>query len=307
MPSFLTPPGGAEQLVRSWIEHPALRRLVEADGGTWPDGDLPKVIDALVDFSTVWDRRNGESRLIFKEGDESRTDERGRLIYHAVEQLGLLNPAPPATSNPDYLLILGGLATGVEPRVRYAADLLASGRVRTAHVAALASFREIYPKEQAAAERYAPSAQFEIDLFTAILGQAFPGGGEWEAELSGDPVQQPRLAEARRIRPGEPKLSTYASRSLRPESRIANTADTYIQFANDVGIGDGSHILIITSTIYRPFQHMDAVRVLGTLGATVETAGVPPAGSAISHPPSAFLQEVRSTIRAGHMLLDTCS
>ena len=138
---FRTEPGQEIELVDEWIHRPALRRLVEMEGGRWPTGSLEEVVTELEAFSSVWDRREGRSRLIFKDETESREDERAALIYAAAEELGLLRPPPPELQQPDYLLILGGLATGVEPRVRYSAELLADGTVNTDCVVALTSFR----------------------------------------------------------------------------------------------------------------------------------------------------------------------
>jgi hypothetical protein len=106
---------------------------------------------------------------MFKEGDESRTDERAERTYAAARDLGLLDSAPPTLSKPDHLLILGGLATGVEPRVRYAAKLLADGTISTGSVVALGSFRVLDQREQPAAAHYAPGAKFEIELLTAMI------------------------------------------------------------------------------------------------------------------------------------------
>ncbi len=44
--------------------------MVDADGGVWPTGTLVEIVEALVEFSIVWDRRGGDSRLVFKEGSD---------------------------------------------------------------------------------------------------------------------------------------------------------------------------------------------------------------------------------------------
>jgi hypothetical protein len=152
-PAFRTGPGQGLDLVTCWVTSPALRGLLEAAGGTWPRGDLRDVLDGLAEFSAVWDRRSGRSRLVFKAGDESRTDARATRTYGAARELGLLDPGLPTLTEPDHLLILGGLATGVEPRMRYAADLLSSGQVRAASIAALGSHRTLDDRERPAATR----------------------------------------------------------------------------------------------------------------------------------------------------------
>ena len=294
-----TRPDQARELVERWIYNPALRELVELDGGTWPDGSLEEVVEALVEFSAVWDKRQGRSRLIFHDGDESRTDERAQIIYSAAERLGLMYSEPPVTTEPDYLLILGGLATGVEPRVRYAAELVESGAVKPGAVVGLGSFRELHEKELPIAEAHAPEARFEIDLLAAMMAAAF-GADEWTIEGQGDPRVDPTRAAMRmhadRMRP---PLSALASESSAPDERPANTADTYGQFASCEGLEAHQESLLITSTIYRPYQHAQAVRVLGAGHLQiVETTGVPSRSRSVHHPPSGFLQETRATLMA---------
>ena len=300
-----TEPGHTLALVEQWINTPALRQLVEADGGTWPTGSLAEVVETLAEFSTVWDTRGGDSRLVFKQGDESRTDERAQRTYAAARDLGLLDSEPPTTTEPDYLLILGGLATGVEPRVRYTAELVRSGAVTPGAVIALGSFREIDDRERTVANTYAPGARYEIDLLNAMIGSAF-GTTDWDTTTIGDPADDPARAEQILRAGGNPPLATYAAPSSAPNQRPANTADTYHQFAADVSLHHGQELLIITSTIYRPYQHLDAVRTLSLeASVTIETIGVPSTTSAtITHPPRSYLQELRSTLRSARLLIE---
>lgn len=302
-----TAPDEAMQLVERWVKLPALRQLVEADGGTWPTGTLAEIVEALVDFSVVWDRRDGDSRLIFKEGNESRTDERAERVYAAARELGLLDSEPPTMSRPDYLLILGGLATGVEPRVRYAAQLVDSGAVTPGAVVALGSFRQVDERERPVAETYAPGAEYEIDLLAAMLNTVFEMDQKWSSTAAGNPATDPARAEQVLHVDGPPQITAYAARSSAPDERPANTADTYDQFAADVQLHSGQSLLIITSTIYRPYQHLDAVRSLGiATGVSIETVGVRSTTGAINHPPRSYLQEIRSTIRSAEYLGRSC-
>jgi hypothetical protein len=305
-PIFRTKPGEALDLIERWIYTPALRELVEADGGTWPTGDLAHVVAELERFSSVWDKRNGQSRLVFKDGDESRGNERAQRVYAAAFQLGLLDSMPPTLTEVDHLLILGGLATGVEPRTRYAAELINSGAVTVGSVAALGSFRPLDPRERPAADRYAPAASFEVDLLSAMLAASFSDHQAGSDDREGDPALDPARSQLIRRWPGNPRLTAYASRSGDPVHRSANTPDTYKQFASDVDLQPDQSILIITSSIYRPYQHLDGVRILSHYGVEIETVGVPGVpGAGPSHPPSAYLQEFRSTIRSISPVLDT--
>jgi hypothetical protein len=42
-----------------------------------------------------------------------------------------------------------------------------------------------------------------------------------------------------------------------------------------VVLKEGQELLVVSSTIYRPYQHLDALRALGRYGVTIETVGVP--------------------------------
>lgn len=237
-------------------------------------------------------------------GQESRADDRAQLVYGAARDLGLLDASAPTLAKPDHLVVLGGLATGVEPRVRHAAELIERGAVSTGQVVALGAFRPLDERERDAASRYAPGACTELDLLAAMTGVAFGAGADWTTTTEGDPLTDPARAQETRRRHGEPEITLYAARSSDPDHRAANTVDTYNQFAHDVDLQLGQSLLIITSTIYAPYQHLDALRALGPDGVTIKTSGVPsrPDNSRV-HPPSAYLQELRSTLRSAQALL----
>lgn len=305
-PIFHSSPGGYRDLVRRWLATPALRELIEGEGASWPAGSLATVVEELEHFSTTWDYRSGQSRLMFHDASESRTDDRAQLVYKAARDLGLLDSPTPTMVQPDCLIILGGLATGVEPRVRYAAELIDRGRISTGRVVALSSFRPLAEREQEAASRYAPTARTELDLIAAMTGLMFGANSNWTTTTEGEPLADSARAQEVRRWPGQPEIDIYAARSSQPDRRPANTIDTYQQFARDVVLEDGQELLIITSTIYRPYQHLDALRALGSYGVTIETIGVPTSPeSGSKHPPSAYLQELRSTLRSARALLAT--
>lgn len=302
-PIFRTAPGEYRQLVERWLATPSLRELVEV-AGAWPTGDLAAVVDELERFSVGWDYRGGQSRLVFHDASESRTGRRAELVYQAARDLGLLDSPGPTMVRPDYLIILGGLATGVEPRVRYAADLLDHGNITTRRIVALGSFRPLAQREHQAAGHYAGSARNEIELLAAMTGLVLGADDDRSITTDGDPLADPARAQEIRRWLGEPEITIYAARSSQPDQRPANTIDTYLQFASDAALHEGQELLIITSTIYRPYQHLDALRALGPYGVTIETIGVPSSPHrGPRHPPSAYLQEMRSTVRSVRALL----
>ena len=77
--------------IREWFDRPALRTLVERFGGSWPARDnIAGVVTELQAFSTIWDRRSGQSRLDLEQLDDD--DERIAGLSQLVEELGLVTP-----------------------------------------------------------------------------------------------------------------------------------------------------------------------------------------------------------------------
>ncbi len=104
-------------------------------------------------------------------------------------------------------------------------------------------------------------------------------------------------------------VAVVAAPSSEPEVRRTNTGDSYEWFATEfAGLRPGQRLLLVTSDIYVPYQHADALRVLGLPHEVrVETMGIQPGevDPRLSQVFSAdaYLQEVRSTIMAFGRLL----
>jgi hypothetical protein len=104
--------------------------------------------------------------------------------------------------------------------------------------------------------------------------------------------------------PEDLEVRVIAAPSTKPGVRRANTPDTYAWFASQVAhLQPGQRLLVVTTSIYVPFQHANAVRMLALpFGVSVETVGAEPGDldprlyqQFLAHN---YLQEVRSTIRA---------
>lgn len=289
--------------VREWMAAPALSELVEMFDGHWPDrGTLRERLASLEAFSDVWDRRKGGSRLAIAQDDGTLPADR---ILALAAQLGMVEPAPVTGGHFDRVLILGGLSTGCRSRAEYAASLLEQGAFTADEVCFMGSFRALLEGELADAREFAPDATTEVHLLKALADAEFPSAAPWNIAVDGDPEAAPRLAQLRGERPGKPGVRLYAARSSDP-SRNANTADTYRQFARDVRL-DAERVLLVTTHIYAPYQHLDAVRVLGLpFHSEVETIGTPPHLSRRVFDAPWYLQELRSTIRAALALVVAC-
>jgi hypothetical protein len=95
-----------------------------------------------------------------------------------------------------------------------------------------------------------------------------------------------------------------AAPSTDPEKRRANTRDTYEFWARRVKLRATDRTRMVTSPMYVPFQHSDAIRILGLRhGCGIDTIGFNPARvtvplAADATKPDRYLQEMRSGIRS---------
>ncbi|GAA3433745.1 hypothetical protein [Kutzneria kofuensis] len=286
--------------VREFVGNPALRALVEQFGGSWPAGDLPEILRALVEFSAVWDRRRGASRLDIPDDADSDSER----AMAAVEQLGLCDCAPPQERSYDWVLVLGGLAAGCHRRTKHLAGLLAEGVIETGGICLLGSFRALRKDELTSSTRFASSATTEADLLLELATREFRSERTWTVDVDGDRTVTPRVTQLHARRAGKPEVHVFAARSSRPEQRAANTADTYEQAAHALRFLPKARLLLVTTHLYALYQHFDAVRVLGLPHQVcLETIGTPPRTGDRIWPATWYLQEVRSTLQAGLRLV----
>ncbi|MFC5061957.1 hypothetical protein [Actinomycetospora atypica] len=299
-PLRFTPGSDPTEMIDAWLARPALRAMVEAYGGEWPDGSLLSRLEQLVEFSAVWDLRGGSSRLgINVASGPGRAD---RTLGWA-QDLGLIQFAAPTRREVDAVLVLGGLVTGCVSRVEYLRDLLADGLVSTAHIALLGSFRGLQDQERSLVDEFAPGAETEVDVLMALAAHLDARPTEWELTVTGNPASAGALTELVGRRGGRPQTWLLAARSSDPDRRSANTADTYRLAADHLKFAAGTRLLIVTNQIYAFFQHWDAVRVLGLpFDVDLETIGTPPSSNRRTFGPEWYAQEVRSTLRSARDL-----
>lgn len=299
---FRTKPGEGRALIEDRINRPSLRKLVEAFGGTWPDGDLEHMVAQLVEFSEVWDYRGGKnSRLMFHD-KSTASDPYEDLTFAAADELGQTNPVPPSECTYDYLLILGGLATGVEPRVKYASQLLRQGLMVGVEVAGLGSFRELHDRELPIARRYAPDGRYEIDHLVSMMSLEIVGNPYTPGHRMSDQPEDSLVLPISLAGERGPVVVAYSAIGPDPGQRSANTAETYELFLESTRPRSGQSALLVTSSIYALYQHLDAVRVFTGWGIEIETVGTASTGRQ-SHRASAYRQEIRSTLLSAARLL----
>ncbi|GAA0732965.1 hypothetical protein [Dactylosporangium roseum] len=278
--------------IHAWATSEPLRALVAAFGGRIPEDDTAAVLAWLDAFSAAhWDFRAGRER------DEVPTpmlaDGVGALVAASAAALRLTDTTAPPHRSYEHLLILGGLGRACLQRTEHAARLVRSGEVTAGEVTALASFRPLTDTERALPGL--AGLGHEIDAVEAGVRAAFGFAGP------------PGGSVSVRTFPG---VRVLAAPSGDPRRRRANTADTYEFWAGLVHLRPGDRILVVTSPVYVPFQHCDAIRLVGLpYRCGVDTVGFAPTRASVPQPPEAarpdrYLQEVRSTILAMRRLVD---
>jgi hypothetical protein len=300
--------------IAEWVRSPALAVLVKEFGGSVGDGDLAETLEALDRFSADrWDFRGGRERNLVVAPQFTTATE--RVIGAAARALGLeqgsaIGPLPTGRADHvviayDDVLILGGLVRACLARPLYAAREIAAGKIAAASVTALGGFREIAGDEVGLVERITgDEVSDELHAMDAGVRNAF----DVAEPVSDEGESAEQVGASWRVREyvtatGLP-VRVVAAPSSEPGVRRANTPDTYAWLATRLArLQPGQRILVVTTDIYVPYQHADAVRMLALpYGVTVETAGMQPGRVderlRQTFAPHNYLQEIRSTIRA---------
>lgn len=281
--------GGAavREFVASWLEHPALRRIVEAEGGAWPTGSLTDRAHELHQFSTRWDRRSGAERLEMGRGDIAMDiDELTALAGN----LGLAGACAPTGSGYEHGLTLGGTALASVLRVKHLLGLRDRG-VDMESVGMLTALREVGVEERELVARHPElselaEAESEFDVMVAAAAR-FTGS---DAEVDRTEHPNPHLRSAIARVNGAVVLAAPSG----DPSRRPNTFDNYAVYRPRVKAGD--RVLIVTSSIYLPYQFLIALQALGwRQRLTIEAVGFPPEWmDGVLTGPANVLQELRS-------------
>ena len=314
MPRVLPDADNVPAAIEEWARSSALAELVRLSGAEVPAGlGLPDLLAWLEDFSAAWDFRGGKERNLFEA--RSLDPAIDRAIKDDAAALGLINGGVRPQGRYDHVLILGGLARACLARPLAAAQLLSEDGVDGGAVTALGGFRELRGDEVGMVEEVAPeqagtqAVDDEFDAMDAGVRLAFGlGSPDAEREFRAESTFGSWRVHEYTTAVGRP-VFVVAAPSSEPEVRRTNTADSYEWFATALaGLHAGQRLLLVTSDIYVPFQHADALRVLGLpYEVQIETMGILPGDLdprlKQSFSADAYLQEVRSTIMAFGRLL----
>lgn len=283
---------GVADGIAAWLDSAAMTTLLEAFGYRLsPGGSLADRLNEIERFSERWNYRQGMER--HEAVGEEFPPEFNAVIRATTAALGLADCEAPPAAEYDHVLVLGGGVRTMLARSRLAASLLRSG-VTAQTVAGLGSMRPLAGQEETARQFGLAPCPTEGDAVDATLRREFA-------------LKEPTERRAgldwwvRSYHDSDPVVHVLAASSTRAGMR-ANTADTFIGWAKLLPLDpQGARLLMITTDMFVPFQHCDAVRVLGLrYDAVIDTVGFATATNPWVPTAQTFevLQEVRAAIHS---------
>lgn len=298
----------AESFIAALTESPKVIELAKVYGYVEVETTSAEKLRALKSISNAkWDFRSGKERQDV--GQISFTDEQSADIFGAAEQLGMVESTKPKKDRYDFVTVLGGANMAPLLRVQYAKEQLDENGVKVPYMILLGSSRKLAEAEKAKSSEYAPGAQDEFDLMNGAVEAVFgvSASDEDTINLANNSVNATEKDEWR-VRYYEAdngmKILSISAPQVEGERRV-NTADTY-RFMHEVVGSDmleGSSILNVTTAHFVPFQHADALRLLGLPAkAEIETIGYSASYAGIKRQPHELLQEMNSAYNQANLL-----
>ncbi len=295
--------------VAAWLINDALIELVRRFDGPKPVAGTLDLVELQAWSAQHWDFRAGRERNLVDPDTVSGPLE--EVVLEASGELGLRWPEKPRFEQYDFLLMLGGLVRACVWRPEYAAHLMAHG-VTADSIYAVSGFRELNDAELDLLPAFGlEGVREEHEAMARALRTSF-GVELLDDTVPLDESVQPNLRK--RVAVGTGAAGRQVALVVAPSrdaARRANTPDSYHYWASEVAkVSPGQRVLMVTSPIYVPFQHADAVRMLGLpYGCVIDTVGIDPDAVDERGEPQIFrgvnhLQELNSTLRSYKALLD---
>ncbi|HVB41480.1 MAG TPA: hypothetical protein VNF47_02085 [Streptosporangiaceae bacterium] len=270
----------AISLGRDWLLSPAFRSLASQLGGPRVD-DPARDLPALLRWSAdALDTRRGGER--HDAPPAAFSSSQVAALLDAAGPLGLLSTPPPALPGYDITVVLGGTVTGNQLRAALARTFADAG-TRLGTLVALSAERPLAP-----AEDPPTGHRTEVEHLTAVLGAAL--------------ARQHHAAVPRG--PGGTGIQVMIAKPSRP-GRRADTSDAITELIRRLRPAARSHVLVITSAIYIPYQFLVIAPALLTAGSRyAEITGTPTATDGqLTILAQRLAQEIHATISAlaGHL------
>jgi len=306
-------PAALDQALRGWATSPPVRALADASGWAWPaERDTLALLERLAGLSADWDFRQDRERNFIERGpaEVNRREIPDALVIAAARALGLVDAAAATGQTFSHLLVLSGLVRACVNRTHRAAELMRGGLAADT-VVVLGAHRALGGVEpRQASDAGLGDLADEAAVIVAATQRAFGLGAPLataESQPSAGP-EHPRSFHSAWAVYQWPTAEVIIAPSSAPGIRRANTADQLRHWAGRAGLGRQHDVLILTTQIYVPYQHLETVRVLGLeRGCSVRSCGVDAASSllprAIPFGGRDYLQEIRSALLAAVTLL----
>lgn len=295
------PSGALVADVRRWVTSAPLRELVRLFGGRFPDVADPDLLVWLDDFTERhWDFRGGGERDQLVE--PALAPEVEVVVRSAVAALGLDHGVPPRSGRYDHLVVLGGLASSCLARVRAAEALVRGGGVEVGEIVLLGSRRPLGEREvDFMAEAGHPGLRDESEAIEAAARAVFDIGEPESHDFKtfeGDDGHLSWSAKTFRA-DGYGTVRSYCAPST-SRARRADTSDTLAYWRSWTRLDGRQDVLLVTTSLYVPFQHCDAIATLGLpTRCGIDTVGA--SGPAPLSVPR-YLQEIRSAVHSMNKL-----
>lgn len=301
-----------KKIISCWLESKELKALVNSFGGNVPvNMSLQELAKWYLEFSNIWDYRNQKKAHDKSTGENARwlvsqenlNEEQKKCINNASYALGLKANKDTYLSKYDYILVLGGAKLSCLLRTKMAFKLVETNTIQEPKAFYfLASSRPVADTERVATDTYAKDAVTEFDLMNESIINIFKVRNNYEQwehyELNHNSCWKIRNFKHNL----DSKIISISAPSLAPETRRANSADTYEFLFKKLNIEKNSKLLLVTGQIYVPYQQLEAIRTIALeKNVVIDTIGFPPEWGGdiqgMNHPTN-YLQEIRSVIQS---------
>jgi hypothetical protein len=321
-----------EAQLGDWLRSEPMRHLIAHCGWKWPDtGSVQALAHRLADLSAGWDFRGQASaragtsfteRAAMPVDDAITVDGRtvaAQPVLAAAEALGLVSTRLDDGADATHLVVLSGTARANVNRVGFASEMTRRLGDVPRHIIGLAAHRELGDAERSAcADLGLAATDTEWTTLRDALTRTF-GLGEPVKSIESGPDAGDRSTRFGRSASyywnGAHGTSVQlhvvpspAAADAKP--RPANTEQQLRWWAGQCDdLGANSRVVLVTTQIYVPYQHLTGLRVLlaAAPGARVSTVGVAANNSALAtrkFTGSDYLQEIRSALLAARALAD---